>query len=77
MSLAELTRNSFQSGISAAKVSSVTGITVIRAALNLGDQWLALCRLFVSKNLSHNAVQSVETEISSMSTFIILMDARF
>ena len=36
------------------------------AALNPEDQWLALCQLFISKNLSHNAMQSVETEISSM-----------
>ncbi|KAI1793915.1 mediator complex subunit Med5-domain-containing protein [Ganoderma leucocontextum] len=54
MSLAELTRNSFQSGISPGK-------------------WLALCKLFISKHLLHNAVQSVETEISN-SVLVLFRD---
>ncbi|TBU48171.1 mediator complex subunit Med5-domain-containing protein [Dichomitus squalens] len=54
MSLAELTRNAFQSGITARK-------------------WLALCKLFISKNLSHNAAHSIETEISN-SVLVLFRD---
>ncbi|KAI0800903.1 hypothetical protein C8Q74DRAFT_1345580 [Fomes fomentarius] len=54
MSLSELTRNAFQSGISARK-------------------WLALVKLFISKNLSHNPAYNVETDISN-SVLILFRD---
>ncbi|TFK91700.1 hypothetical protein K466DRAFT_573561 [Polyporus arcularius HHB13444] len=54
MSLSELTRNSYQSGITARK-------------------WLALCKLFISKNLSHNAAHSVESDITN-SVLILFRD---
>ncbi|KAI0721268.1 hypothetical protein C8T65DRAFT_228522 [Cerioporus squamosus] len=54
MSLSELTRNSYQSGITARK-------------------WLALCKLFISKNLAHNAAHSVESNISN-SVLVLFRD---
>ncbi|KAI0778549.1 mediator complex subunit Med5-domain-containing protein [Trametes elegans] len=54
MSLSELTRNAFQSGITPRK-------------------WLALCKLFISKNLSHSGAHSIETDISN-SVLVLFRD---
>ncbi|EKM61173.1 uncharacterized protein PHACADRAFT_134473 [Phanerochaete carnosa HHB-10118-sp] len=51
MSFSELTRNSFQSGISAAK--------------RWCSQWLSLCKLFVSKHLTQVSHQDVESALSN------------
>ncbi|KAI0660442.1 mediator complex subunit Med5-domain-containing protein [Cubamyces menziesii] len=54
MSLSELTRNAFQSGITARK-------------------WIGLCKLFISKNLTHSGAHSVETDISN-SVLVLFRD---
>lgn len=63
MSLVEITRNCFQSGIPAAKVcySRHEGI---QAPLT-PKQWLSLCKLFVSKNEVLNQTDNVEVGLSS------------
>lgn len=64
MSLSELTRNAFHSGVSAKKVGGPPTVYE-RGKVLMFTQWANLSKLLLANNGIHSAIEEVQTDISS------------